>query len=139
MSRTAKDFDAFIKERKEASDAFVNGDVAPLKRISAQASPATIFGPKGDTVQGAAEVIAANAKGAERFKPGSENAFEVMHQAVSDDFAYWVGVQRSVVKMEGKEQGVPMDLRVTELFRRENGDWKLFHRHADELKSNDAG
>jgi ketosteroid isomerase-like protein len=58
-----------------------------------------------------------------------------MHMAASGDLAYWVGVQRSVVNVRGQEQGVPMDLRVTEIFRRERGEWKLVQRHADRLAS----
>ena len=59
------DFEQFMKLRKEASDEFINGNFDPLDRISAQTSPATIFGPKGDCVQGADQVNAANAKGAQ--------------------------------------------------------------------------
>jgi len=128
-----------MKQREEASDAFVNGDPEPLDKISAHDSPATIFGPEGDCVQGAEHVNAANAKGAKHFKPGSKNSFEVFHKASDGDIAYWVGIQHSVVQMRGKEKGVPMDLRVTEIFRREDGQWKLFHRHADPLKRDDAG
>jgi ketosteroid isomerase-like protein len=27
----------------------------------------------------------------------------------------------------------PVSVRVTSVFRRENGDWKLLHRHADPI------
>jgi ketosteroid isomerase-like protein len=138
MSTTSTDFDEFMKQRKAASDAFVNGDIKPLDQISAHASPATIFGPKGNCVQGAEQVNTTNAAGAKNFKPGGKNEFEVMHKAASDEFAYWVGVQRSAVQMEGQEHAVPFSLRVTEIFRRENGEWKLFHRHADPLKPGDC-
>ena len=64
-----KEFEQFLKLRKQASDDYVNGNFESLQEISAQNSPATIFGPKGDCVQGPDKVNAANAKGAERFKP----------------------------------------------------------------------
>jgi ketosteroid isomerase-like protein len=131
---TGKDeFDHFLTLRKEASDEFINGNFEPLNNISTQQSPATIFGPKGDCVQGAKQVNSANARGAKLFKPDGTNAFEIMHRAADDHLAYWVGIQRSVVNMEGQETPISMDLRVTEIFRREGGEWKLVHRHADKL------
>ncbi len=133
MSTSTNDFDAFLKQREEASTAFVNGDFNPLDQVSTHTSPATIFGPNGSCIQGADQVNTVNANGAKLFKPGSENRFEIMHAAADQNMAYWVGIQRSVVQMHGQEQGIPMDLRVTEIFRRENGQWKLIHRHADQL------
>jgi hypothetical protein len=64
MTNESHDFEQFIKQREEASLAFVNGDIGPLDRIATHGSPATIFGPKGDYVEGAGNVNAANASGA---------------------------------------------------------------------------
>ncbi len=138
MSTASDDFDVFLKQREAASTAFVNGDVAALDGVSTHTSPASIFGPNGTCIQGAEQVNAANASGAKVFRPGSANAFEIMHMAADHHLAYWVGIQRSVVRMHGQDQGTPMDLRVTEIFRRENGQWKLIHRHADQLASEDG-
>lgn len=125
-------FDEFMRQRKAASDAFVNGDAGPLERISARQSPATLFGPRGDVVNGASQVIEANTRGAAQFEPGASNAFEVLHSASSDTLAYWTGLQRSTIVRGGER--VAMTLRVTEIFRRDDGEWRLVHRHADELK-----
>lgn len=124
-----------MKEREEASTAFVNGDFKALDSVSTHASPASIFGPKGDYVIGADEVNAANAAGAKMFADGAENSFEILHIEAGDTLAFWAGIQRSKVKMKGKADAVPMNLRVTETFRREDGEWKLVHRHADSLNS----
>jgi len=128
-------FEKFLQLRKETSDAFVNGNAEPLERISAHKSPATLFGPKGDCIQGADEVNAANAKGSGMFKPGARNEFEIMHKGASGDLAYWTGIQRSTVNMRDKDAGVQMDLRVTEIFRKDDGQWRLIHRHADKLST----
>lgn len=129
----SKDFTHFMETRKTASDSFVNGEPSPLEKISTTNDPATLFGPKGDCLEGASKVIAANNQGADHFGAGGTNNFEVMHTASSRDLAYWVGIQRSVVNVRGQPARTPIDLRVTEIFRREQGKWKLVHRHADKL------
>jgi len=135
MKNNQSDFKQFIREREKASEAYVNGEVAPLNRVSTQVSPATIFGPMGTCVEGAKKVNAANAQGAKSFGPGGETHFEFMQRMEDDNLAFWAGIQRAKVRLQGKKKPIQMDLRVTEIFRREKGAWKLIHRHADPLKT----
>jgi len=55
--------------------------------------------------------------------------------AARGGIAYWVGFQRTTVRMRGMPKAVRFNLRVTEVFRREGNDWRLIHRHADPLTS----
>jgi ketosteroid isomerase-like protein len=59
------------------------------------------------------------------------DAVDLEHLVVasSGDLAYTVGFERSHVSIDG---GPPADmtLRVTHIYRRIDGDWKLVHRHA---------
>ena len=130
-----QDFEQFLKQREKASQAYVNGDAEPLSRISAHDAPVTFFGPPGDVVQGPEQVMASHASGAEHFESSSDNRFETLQVAAGDDIAYWVGIQRATARMKGEKEAAFFNLRLTELFRREDGEWKMVHRHADFLKS----
>ena len=125
-------FESFLEERRRVAAAFVNGDPGPLGEISTRMDPATIFGPNGGTERGASHVLEVNEKGSRRFHGGTTQ-LEILHSGESGDLAYWTGIQRASVKVEDGRDAVPMTLRVTEIFRRENGAWKLVHRHADPL------
>lgn len=126
-------FEQLMRTRGAVAAAYVNGDVQPLRELLTRSEPSTFFGPHSGPVLGADEVREAHERGARSFGPGSETQLEVLHQAASGDLGYWVGIQRAVVRLREQPAPVKMALRVTEVFRRSEGDWRLIHRHADLL------
>ena len=126
-------FESFMQQRRRVAAAFVNGDPGPLREISTSADPASFFGPGGGAEQGASHVLAVNEAGARQFQAGGTTRLEVLHCAADGKLGYWTGWQDATVRTENQREPVPMKLRVTEIFRRENGTWKLVHRHADPL------
>ena len=126
-------FDTFLTERERASTAFVEGDVGPLLAVSVADDPATIYPPNGAVVVGAEGVNGGNTAGAASFAPGAENRFEIVHSGSDGDLGYWTGLQHAKVRLSGQDEPIEMHLRITELFRHEDGAWRLIHRHADPL------
>jgi ketosteroid isomerase-like protein len=57
-------------------------------------------------------------------------AFENLAKHVTPEFAYVVRVERARAKVGGSEDVAPITLRVTMIFRPEDGEWKIVHRHA---------
>ncbi len=134
MTDDQHDFQQFMTRREAAARAYINGDAGPLVRISAATSPASFFAPMGGHVEGAEQVSSRYERDAAIFAPGAgEGHFEIAQMDSSGDLGYWVGFQRATASVG--EQAAPFNLRVTEIFRREAGDWKLIHRHADSLIS----
>lgn len=125
-------FEAFLARRPDAGKAYVNGDAGPLTEISTEHDPATFYGPQGGVIEGAGTVLDTNQRGAASFAPGGESHFEILHAAADGQLGYLVGIQRATVRLTGgADEDVEMALRLTELYRREDGSWKLVHRHAD--------
>lgn len=125
------DFEAFLKRREAISGDYINGNGDTLTRISTARGSATFYPPGGAVITGAEAVNRAHAEGAMLFRPGSTGRFEILQSGHSGELGFWTGRQHVVAMLRGKPEAVPMTLRVTELFRREDRDWKLIHRHAD--------
>jgi len=134
MPADSEDFEQFLRQRQAAAGEYVSGNPEPLGRFVAQQLPATFFSPRGDVTTGTREVWERYERDASSFSSGSQNAFEALDSAAAGDIAYWVGFQRSQANMRGEDRPVSFDLRVTEIYRREDGQWKLVHRHADPHK-----
>ena len=133
MPTSSPDFQQFMKRRADVALAYVNGDAGPLGEIATRREPAHFFGPNGGHADGVDAVGQDYREGAAHFEAGGDSQVEVLQAQDSGDLAYWVGLQHARVRVKGKPDPVPMDLRVTEIFRREEGGWRLVHRHADML------
>jgi NAD(P)H-dependent FMN reductase/ketosteroid isomerase-like protein len=130
---TSGSFKDFMARRASIARAYVNGDGAPLEAITAHSGSASFFPPVGGMEQGATTVAARYQKDVQRFSPGSESTLEIIQSGDSGDVGFWTGLQTAKVKMQGSSEAREMKLRITELFRRIGGEWKLVHRHADML------
>jgi SnoaL-like domain len=124
------DFAEFMKRREVAARAFINGDFTPSGPIVTAEAPATFFDPWGGWHQGPDRVRECYERNVSLFASGS-CTFETLQMAASDTIGYWVFIQRGEVRLQGAAEAIPFALRVTEVFRREAGVWKLVHRPAD--------
>jgi ketosteroid isomerase-like protein len=58
------------------------------------------------------------------------SALDIVAAGVSGDLAYTVGYEHTAVSIDGVP-AEPYTLRVTQIYRRELGEWKIVHRHGD--------
>src|SRR5688572_20319037 len=114
----------------EAEKALHNGDVAPRLAMWSHNDPVTLFGAwLSDT--GWSEVSNAFERVAARFSDCTAYEIELVAAGASGDLAYTVVYEHTTACIEGTERAYT--LRVTQLYRREQGEWKVVHRHGDEL------
>jgi ketosteroid isomerase-like protein len=72
-------------------------------------------------------------RAASQLRDGEMVGFENVAKYVTPELAYIVWVERTKAKVGGREDVTPIDLRVTMIFRPEDGTWKVVHRHADPI------
>ncbi len=60
---------------------------------------------------------------------GGEVALQDQKIEVFGDFAYEIGIEKGHAVMAGEQ--VTLDYRVTNIYRREGGEWRMIHHHAD--------
>jgi hypothetical protein len=66
-------------------------------------------------------------------RDGKLVGYEIVAKHVTPELAYVVEIEHAEAKMGGSEDIAPFDLRVTMIFRPEDGEWKVVHRHADPI------
>jgi ketosteroid isomerase-like protein len=114
----------------EAEEAFVHGNPRPRMELWSRRDPVTLFGAIGMSESGWDELSQTFAWVASRFSKVSNYRFDVELVEVSEDMAYTLGFER----FEGSIAGRPVEpvtVRVTHIYRREEGEWRIVHRHGD--------
>jgi hypothetical protein len=64
---------------------------------------------------------------------GGQTDFDPLALGMSGDLAYSVWIERGEARVVGQDEFSPIALRVTHIYRREDGSWKIIHRHADAI------
>jgi ketosteroid isomerase-like protein len=122
---------AVLPRQRQADLALLNGDSGPRKMLWSHRDPVTVLGA-AKTVSGWSEVESLFDWLASNFSNGDLYELEVTAAGVSCDLGYVLGAEHSRASVGG-EAPAPIELRVTLIFRREDGDWKEVHRHADPI------
>jgi ketosteroid isomerase-like protein len=122
-------------EVRKASEQFyaalnrmTNGDAGPLSKIWSQGPAVTTMHPIGGREVGWDKVRESFQKVAQIASEGRVRLDEQAIQ-VTGDLAYELGVERGQAKFAGQQ--VSLEHRVTNIYRREAGGWKIVHHHTD--------
>jgi ketosteroid isomerase-like protein len=127
---------AVMPRLTEAETALHNGDAGPRKAMWSAHDPQTLFGAVM-TRAGRDQVAPAFDLLASRFSDCTSFRYEIIASGASGDLAYIAGIEHTTASIGGAEP-LPYALRVTTVFRREDGEWKIIHRHGDALPDGDS-
>jgi ketosteroid isomerase-like protein len=113
----------------EAEIALHNGDPGPRIAMWSRAEPVTLFGA-AMTGRGWGEIGVIFESLGEQFSDCLSYDNEIVAAEARGDLAYTVALEHTTASINGAEPE-PYVLRVTTIFRREGGEWKVVHRHGD--------
>jgi ketosteroid isomerase-like protein len=119
-----------IEQHCRAATAVRNGDPTLFIEQVSKHEPVSLFPASQPSRTGYANVCEAIRRVASVYSSSEAVEFDVAAAGVSGDLAYIVGHERAASSIQGGAQE-DLELRVTHVNRRESGDWKLVHRHAD--------
>lgn len=136
MDDTETFLTAVLPRMQEADTALHSGDARGRIAMWSRVEPLTLFGA-AVTRTGWPDIHATFEWLGTTFANCESFTIEVLAAGASDDLGYVAAIERTTVSFGGNPPS-PYALRVTTVFRRENGEWKVVHRHGDPL-SDDGG
>jgi ketosteroid isomerase-like protein len=131
----ASDLTKFIEQDHLALDAFVKGDPEPLKDLYSRRDDVIIANPFGPPAKGWEKVATTMERAATNFRSGEATSFERISEYATAELGYIIEIERFRSKVGSDDKLVPITLRVTTIFRREQGAWRIVLRHADPITS----
>ena len=110
----------------------MKGDPEPKKRLYSRLDDVTLANPFGPPARGWQKVSETLERAASQLRDGKVIEFERISEYATPELAYIVEIERYHGKV-GTSEAAPNALRVTTVFRREDGEWRIVHRHADPI------
>jgi ketosteroid isomerase-like protein len=130
---SAEDLDRVIEQCQRALDEFVKGNPQPMQQMFSHGHDVSLANPFGPPASGWDEVAATMDRAASNLRGGGMVAFEEVAKYVTPELAYTVWLERQKAKLGTRGDVTPFTLRVTMIYRPEDGEWKVVHRHADPI------
>jgi len=111
---------------RDAEVAILNGDASLRRAIWSRNDPVSVLGA-WKNASGQAELDGLFARLAERFSDCTSYEFDVTAAEVFGEVAYTAGFEHAVASVDGAPRS--FTVRATQIYRREDGEWKVVHRH----------
>jgi ketosteroid isomerase-like protein len=127
------ELDAVIERCQQAMRQFGQGDPQPMQGLYSHREDVTIATAIDPPARGWEEVARRMERSASNLSEGEIDAFEMVSKVVSPELAYVVWVEHHRGKVGQRDEMVDFPLRVTIIFRLEEGSWKVVHRHTDTM------
>lgn len=131
MTVSASELDSLIERYHAALLEFFRGNSQPCADMYSVTDDATLANPFGGIARGRADVSDRMVEAAAHYREGEVVAFENFATVVTGDVAYVVEIERYRARVADRVESDDVAIRVTSIFRREAGEWKIVHRHAD--------
>lgn len=120
-----------LDQTTAALQRLVSGDPEPFKALWSHGQDVTVLGGFGGYALGWDQVSQNTDWAASRFRGAKSFGIKMLANGESGDLGYAVWIEHGEVRVEGREDYVPVVVRVTHLFRQEDHAWKIIHRHGD--------
>ncbi len=117
---------------EEANAALMRGDVDTYRALVPRTQDFTLMSPFGGTPSHEAGFTEKTWEGMKQFFRNGTLKQEVVQTYASADMIVLAVIERAHVEVGGLP-AQDWALRVTLVYRREDGEWRLAHRHADPL------
>jgi ketosteroid isomerase-like protein len=125
-----KDLEQVIEVYHQGIGEFMRGDCEPCVLLMSRRD-VSLGNPFGPWVRGWDGVAAAMRRTSPSYRDGRAIGFDRINEYVDSDLAYISELERLEAKVAGRDYFQPVNLRTTSIFHREEGTWKLVHRHVD--------
>ena|SRR5689334_8023759 len=112
----------------EAEVALHNGDAAPRRALWSRDEPVSVLGAWRNA-HGLQQVDRLFTHLEKSFSDCTSYAFDLQSYDVVGDMAYTAGLEHTSTSVDGEPR--TYTLRVTQVYRREDGEWRVAHRHGD--------
>jgi len=129
----APDLERVVEQCHQALDEIMKGSADGYRRAYSRRDDVTLANPFGPPARGWEQVEQTLERAAATFRDGAAMGFERIVTGVTAELAYIVEIEHMQTKLGGRDDITPYSLRVTTIFRPEEGTWKVVHRHADPI------